>query len=208
MKLETIDIPLILPQPMSGTSSNYDEEEKGFFAKLFKKKPEKPFYETRIEEFGYDELYRELSDSPAIYQVRNTNYDKAVILTENYFILPGQEILPFERIAKYVICNLGEMPWEQYAEDRGLDTPYDPNYTSEYEGEEDFELERFKIKLAIVDIYGLQYQYDFYMEASDRHDFHDELSDRCDGVDFTRNTVLEGKFSDNDDYWFTLMNER
>ena len=75
MKLETIDIPLILPQPMSGTSSDYDEEEKGFFAKLFKKKPVKSFYETRIEEFGYDELYRELSDSPAIYQVRNTNYD-------------------------------------------------------------------------------------------------------------------------------------
>ena len=35
------------------------------------------------------------------------------------------------------------MPWEQYAEDRGIDTPYDPTYISEYEGEEEYELERF-----------------------------------------------------------------
>ena len=109
MRLETIDIPLILPQPMSGRSSYYDEdEEPGFFSKLFKKKdvPEKSFFESRIEEFGYDDLYNELSDNPAIYQVRNTSYDKSVILTKNYFILPGQEIFPLERISKYVICNL------------------------------------------------------------------------------------------------------
>ena len=59
VRLETIDIPLILPQPVSGRASNYEEdEERGFFAKLFKKKdvPEKSFYESRIEEYGYDEL--------------------------------------------------------------------------------------------------------------------------------------------------------
>lgn len=208
MRLETIDIPLILPQPMSGRSSYYDEdEEPGFFSKLFKKKdvPEKSFFESRIEEFGYDDLYNELSDNPAIYQVRNTSYDKSVILTKNYFILPGQEIFPLERISKYVICNLGEMPWEQYAEDRGIDTPYDPTYISEYEGEEEYELERFKISLVIIDKYGVQFRYDFYMEASDRRDFYEQFSSRCDGMDFTREDVLDGKFSEDYDYWIAQM---
>ena len=208
MRLETIDIPLILPQHVSGRASNYEEdEERGFFAKLFKKKdvPEKSFYESRIEEYGYDELYSELSDSPEIYQVRNTSYDKAVILTENYFILPGQEILPLERISKYVICNLWQMPWEQYAEDRGIDTPYDPSYVSEFEGEEEYELERFKLRLVIADKYNMQFIYDFYMEVSDRRDFYEKFSDRCDGVDFTREGVLDGRFSEDDDYWMTMF---
>ena len=208
MRLETIDIPLILPQPVSNRVSDYDEDEKqGFFAKLFKKKDvhEKSFYENRIDEFGYDELYGELNNSPVIYQVRNTSYDKAVILTEKYFVLPGQEIFPLERISKYVICNLGQMPWEQYAEDRGLDTPYDPTYISEFEGEEEYELERFKIRLIIVDKFGMQFRYDFYMEASDRRDFHEQFSDRCDGMDFTREDVLDGKFSEDYDYWISQM---
>ena len=208
MRIETIDIPLILPQPVSNRVSDYGEdEEQGFFSKLFKKKavPEKSFYESRIEEFGYDDLYRELSDSPSIYQVRNTAYDKAVILTENYFILPGQEIFALERISKYVICNLGHMPWEQYAEDRGIDTPYDPTYISEYEGEEEYELDRFKIRLVIIDKYGMQFIYDFYMEVSDRRDFYEKFSDRCDGVDFTREGVLDGRFSEDDDYWMTMF---
>ncbi len=67
MRIEDIDISLILPQPgMSNASHNEEEEEKGFFAKLFKKKetPDKPFYESRIEELGYDEIYSELSDDP------------------------------------------------------------------------------------------------------------------------------------------------
>ena len=90
------------------------------------------------------------------------------------------------------------MPWEQYAVDRGIDTPYDPSYTSEFEGEEEYELERFKIRLIIVDEYGMRFIYDFYMEAADRRDFHKQLSDRCDGVDFTRNDVLNGTFEDDD----------
>ena len=208
MRLEKIDIPLILPQPIPDKLSYYGEdEEKSFFAKLFKKKavPEKSFYEKRIEEFGYDELYCELNDNPLIYHVRNTTIDKAVVLTENYLILPGQEILKLERISKYVICNLGHMPWEQYAEDRGINTPYDPAYISEYEGEEEYELERFKIQLVIVDEYGMRFIYDLYMEASDRRDFHKQLSFRCNGVDFTREDVLDGQFSEDDDYWVSLM---
>ena len=90
MRIEDIDISLILPQPgMSNSSNDEEEEEKGFFAQLFKKKetPDKPFYEARIEELGYDEIYSELSDDPVIYHVRNTAYDKAVILTKNYLVL-------------------------------------------------------------------------------------------------------------------------
>ena len=97
------------------------------------------------------------------------------------------------------------MPWEQYAEDRGLDTPYDPTYISEFEGEEEYELERFKIRLVIVDIYGMQFRYDFYMETSDRRDFHEQFANRCDGIDFTREDVLDGKFSEDYDYWITQM---
>ena len=203
MRIEDIDISLILPQPgMSNSSNDEEEEEKGFFAQLFKKKetPDKPFYEARIEELGYDEIYSELSDDPVIYQVRNTACDKAVILTKNYLVLPGQEIISLERITKYAICNMGTMPWEQYAEDRGLDTPYDPTYVSEYEGEEGFELERFKIRLAFIDVYGMHFRYDFYMEAADRRDFHEQLTSRCEGVDFTRDTVLDGKFDEEYDY--------
>ena len=186
---------------MPDRSSYYGEYEKqSFFSKLFKKKevPEKSFYEERIEEFGYDVLYSELNNNPSIYHVRNTTIDKAVILTENYLILPGYEIFQLERISKYMICNLGHMPWEQYAVDRGIDTPYDPSYTSEFEGEEEYELERFKIRLIIVDEYGMRFIYDFYMEAADRRDFHKHLSDRCGGVDFTRNDVLNGTFEDDD----------
>lgn len=201
MRIDKIDIPLILPQPMQDRSSYYGEDERqSFFSKLFKKKEvrEKSFYEERIEEFGYDVLYSELNNSPLIYHVRNTAYDKAVILTENYLFLPGHEIFQLERISKYMICNLGHMPWEQYAVDRGIDTPYDPSYTSEFEGEEEYELERFKIRLIIVDKYGMRFVYEFYMEASDRRDFHKQLSDRCGGVDFTRNDVLNGTFEDDD----------
>lgn len=115
-------------------------------------------------------------------------------------LIADKEIFALDKISKYAMYNIYDTPFAQYAIDR-KDYPYDPLYVSEYEGEESFELDRFKVQFVIVDVYGLRYEYEFLMETKDRRNFHDAFVSRCKGIDFTSNAVLEGTFED--DYLIT-----
>lgn len=197
MEISDIDIDGIL-FARHVESSYSDDESEGFIKKLFaKKKPQKSFYESRMNQIGSDELYEELKGEIHAYWVKDAPSDTVVILTSNYLVLPGQDIISLNKISKYGIYNIPQAPFAQYALDR-MDVPYDPYYVSEYEGEETFELDRFKICLVIIDIYGIRYKYDFLMECSDRRDFRNLLDSRCEGVDFTKDDVLNGTFDDDD----------
>lgn len=186
----------------SVSNSNYEDESDSFFKKLFAKKKhiEESFFESRIKEFGYDTLYDELSDHPLVYWVEGTPRETMVILTNQFLMLPDKEIFALDKISKYAMYNIYDTPFAQYAIDR-KDYPYDPLYVSEYEGEESFELDRFKVQFVIVDVYGLRYEYEFLMETKDRRNFHDAFVSRCKGIDFTSNAVIEGTFED--DYLIT-----
>ena len=190
MKLDYIDSEQILFLPSA--PRDYDGEKESFISKLFKKKPQDTFYESRIKEIGKDTLYTELDNADA-FLVKNATWENTIILTPNYLIIPKQEIFKLSRIQKFAMANVVDAPFQQYAEDR-FDKEYDPNYISEYEGEESFELDRFNINLLIVDDTGLGYKYTFPIEVKDRQEFHDLLIERSEADDFTPDDVLEGEF--------------
>ena len=101
-------------------------------------------------------------------------------------------------MARFAIINesSADRPYEQYAIDR-FNEPYDPNYVSEYEGEESFELDRFNVKLKITDEYNLVYGYVFPMEVADRKDFREKLNERLAPfgvVDGSSEFAIEGRF--------------
>lgn len=75
--------------------------------------------------------------------------------------------------------------------------PYDPNYVSEFENEEGFELARFNIRLTITDKYNLMYEYVFPMEVADRRDFREKLYERVapyGAYDYSEEDVMVGEF--------------
>ena len=205
MKVTDINIDqLLYIEPVKDRSYDHDEEENGFFKKLFskKEKPEVPFFTSRVEEFGKDTLYEDLKEGYDAYQVTGAPFDTMVVLSRSYLILPGKEIFPLYDVERFAIKNehYGNRPYEQYAIDR-FDEPYDPNYVSEYENEEGFELSRFNILLQITDENNLLYEYVFPMEVADRRDFREKLNERLEPIgamDFSEEDVMEGRFPDDE----------
>ena len=205
MKVTDINIDQVLyTEPVSSHNYDSDEENVGFFKKLFKKKdePEVPFFNTRVEEFGRDELYEDIKDGYNAYMVKGAPFETMVLLSHNSLILPGKEIFPLCDVAKFAIINENEedRPYEQYAIDR-FNEPYDPNFISEYEGEEEYELNRFNVKLKITDENNLVFGYVFPMEVADRQDFRDKLNERLAPfgvIDESNELAIEGRFPDED----------
>lgn len=200
MKVTDINIDLLLyTQPVK--TQNYDhDEEGGFFKKLRNKKeePEVPFFNTRVDEFGRDALYEDIKANCDAYIVRGASFDNIVVLSQNYMILPEKEIFPLYTVKKFAITNElpSNRPYEQYALDRFND-PYDPNYVSEFENEEGFELARFNIRLTITDKYDILYEYVFPMEVADRRDFREKLYERVapyGAYDYSEEDVMVGEF--------------
>lgn len=204
MRFDSVEPLLIL-----GTSANLgahqeEEEARGFLGKLFgkDKKDSLSVFEADIKRIGRDELIKEILDDDYIlaYTVDKDRTDLYVVLTENYLILPDQDIICLADVFKYGLFNVLDPEFAQYAEDR-INIPYDPTFVSEYEGEEGYELERFSLLFAYVDQYGNIFKYTIYMDVADRQDFYDYLSARLDGkVDLTSELVSEGKF---EDVWHT-----
>ena len=149
----------------------------------------------RINEIGRDELEQELSGEIDAYRIEKSDPMTTIILTENYLILPNQDIFPLENVKKFALGAVYLPEYMQYAQDRE-GVPYDPEYKSEYEGEESYELDRFNIDLVLADEENAIYTYTFPMEVSDRKDFRDRLSDRCIANDLSEDLVFEGKFNE------------
>ena len=206
MKVTDVNIDQVLyTEPVRTRPYDSDEETGEFFKKLFKKKdePEVPFFNTRVEEFGRDELYEDIKEGYDAYMVKGAPFETMVLLSNNYLILPGKEIFPLCDVAKFAIMNENEAdrPYEQYAIDR-FNEPYDPNYVSEYKGEESFELDRFNVRLKITDENNLIFGYVFPMEVPDRQDFRDKLNERLAPfgvIDESNEYAIQGRFPNADD---------
>ena len=206
MKITDVNIDQVLyTEPVRNRPYDSDEETGGFFKKLFKKKdePEVPFFNTRVEEFGRDELYEDIKEGYDAYMVKGAPFETMVLLSHNYLILPGKEIFPLCDVARFAIMNenASDRPYEQYAIDR-INEPYDPNFVSEYEGEEGFELARFNVRLKITDENNLVFGYVFPMEIPDRQDFRDKLNERLAPfgvIDESNEYAIQGRFPNVDD---------
>ena len=206
MKVADVNIDQVLyTEPVRSRPYDSDEETGGFFKKLFKKKdePEVPFFNRRVEEFGRDELYEDIKDGYVAYMVKGAPFETMVLLSHNYLILPGKEIFPLCDVARFGIMNenAADRPYEQYAIDR-INEPYDPNFVSEYEGEEGFELARFNVRLKITDENNLIFGYVFPMEIPDRQDFRDKLNERLAPfgvIDESNEYAIQGRFPNVDD---------
>ena len=203
MKLTDVNFDELLTLPMTGPLYDYTEEEDaGFFKKLFskKKEPEIPFFQQRIMQFGRDELYNEFKEGYDAYVIKGAPAESLVVLTHSYLIIPEKEIFPLYDVTQFAIKaeHYGDRPYEQYAIDR-FGEPYDPEYISEYENEEGFELARFNILLQIIDENKILYEYVFPMEVADRKDFRAQLNERLAPVgvlDCSDEEVIEGRFPD------------
>lgn len=206
MKVTDVNIDQVLyTEPVRSRPYDSDEETGGFFKKLFKKKeePEVPFFNRRVEEFGREELYEDIKDGYVAYTVKGAPFETMVLLSHNYLILPGKEIFPLCDVARFGIMNenAADRPYEQYAIDR-INEPYDPNFVSEYEGEEGFELARFNVRLKITDENNLVFGYVFPMEIPDRQDFRDKLNERLAPfgvIDESNEYAIQGRFPNVDD---------
>ena len=205
MKVTDINIDQVLyTEPVRTQPFDTEEETGGFFKKLFgkKEKPEVPFFNTRVEQFGRDALYDDIKEGYDAYMVAGAPFETMVLLSRSYLIFPGKEIFPLYDVARFAIKNehYGNRPYEQYAIDR-FGKPYDPGYISEYEGEESFELDRFNVLLQITDENKVLYEYVFPMEVADRSDFRAKLNERLEpigAVDFSEEDVMEGRFPEDD----------
>ena len=202
MKITDVNFDELLTLPMTGPLYDYTEEEEGFFKKLFskKKEPEIPFFQQRIMQFGRDELYNEFKEGYDAYVIKGAPAESLVVLTHSYLIIPEKEIFPLYDVTQFAIKteHYGDRPYEQYAIDR-FGEPYDPEYISEYENEEGFELARFNILLQIIDENKILYEYVFPMEVEDRKDFRAKLNERLAPVgvlDASDEEVMEGRFPD------------
>lgn len=201
MKIINVNLDqLLYTEPVKTPVTDYDEEG-GFFKKMFKKKeeaPEVPFFNTRVEEFGRDDLFEDLNEGYDAYIVKGAPFETMVVVSKCYLILPGKEIFPLYTVDQFAIKNerYGNRPYEQYALDR-FNEPYDPNYVSEFENEEGFELSRFNILLQLVDRNNLRYEYVLQMEVADRKDFREVLNKRLEPVgakDLSDEDVMVGEF--------------
>ena len=202
MKITDINIDqLLYTKPVNNRPYDSDEEKGGFLKKMFaKKEPEIPFFNTRVEEFGKDELYEDIKEGYDAYIVKGAPFETMVVLSQSYLILPEKEIFPLYDVTRFAIKAepYDERPYEQYAIDR-INEPYDPSFISEYEGEEEFELTRFNILLRITDENNQRYEYVICMETADRKDFREKLNERLAQVgviDDSDEDVIEGRFPD------------
>lgn len=215
MKIDSVVPEVVLGRDISKKSRNeYDGmDEGGLFSKLFKKfkseeEDDNSYYEKVVAGIGRSTLIDEMNDSDnlAAFTVDKGNNDIYVIFTQNYIILPGQDVIEYTNISRFGFFNVREPDFAQYAIDRE-DEPYDPNYVSEYDGEETFELDRFLIVLAIVDKVGLKYEYPIHVEIKDREEVRKIIQDRTmdDVKDFSDELVFDGDFAD-DPYDNMLFN--
>ena len=149
MRIENVDIDVILGTENKGIYGAHEKEKKGFFKKLFDKEDaQEEYFKDRVQEIGRGELEKELSGEIDAYLVEKADPKNTVILTENYFILPGKELFPLYMIKEFALGSEWMPPYQQYAADR-FGIPYDPDYKSEYEDEEGFELDRFNVEFII-----------------------------------------------------------
>ena len=203
MKVTDVDISQLLYTPVVADHQyDHDEEGQGFFKKHFskKEKPEVPFFNKRVEEFGRDALYDDIMEKCDAYIVKGAPFETMVVLSRSYLILPGKEIFPLYDVFKFAIKNerYDNRPYEQYAIDR-FDEPYDPTFVSEYDNEEGFELDRFNIRLMITDENNIDFEYVFPMEVAERRDFRDQLNERLAPIgahDFSDEDVMDGQFTE------------
>ncbi len=140
---------------------------------------------------------KELSGAIDAYLVNKSDPKNTVILTENYFILPGKDIFPLYMIKEFALGSEWKPSYQQYAMDR-FSIPYDPDFTSEYDGEETFELDRFNVEFVIHDEEDSLLIYSFPMEIEDRKDFRQRLLDRCIADDLSDEGVSKGKSTKKD----------
>ena len=208
MKVTDVNIDqLLYTQPVRTTDYDEAEESGGLFKKLFQKKDKhKPsYFETRIEEFGLDDLYDDIKDGYDAYQIKGAPFETMVLLSNSYLILPEKEIFPLYKLSRFALMNEVEWkrPYEQYAIDR-INEPYDPSYVSEFENEESFELDRFNILLHLYDNNNVLFEYVIKMEIADRKDFRAKLNERMEQVgviDTSEEEVMEGRFPDQQGNW-------
>lgn len=196
MRIENVDIDVILGTENKGIYGAHEKEKKGFFKKLFDKEDaQEEYFKDRVQEIGRGELEKELSGEIDAYLVEKADPKNTVILTENYFILPGKELFPLYMIKEFALGSEWMPPYQQYAADR-FGIPYDPDYKSEYEDEEGFELDRFNVEFIIHEEENGVIIHSFPMEIEDRKDFRQRLLDRCIADDLSDEGVFEGKFNE------------
>ena len=199
MKITDIDIDKILfVSPFETTRE--EEPSGGFLKKLFGKKETSPseFYKEEVKSRGVDLLREELtSEMVAAYQMQSPYQEYPVVITSEYLFFPGQDIVKLGDIRKVGLFNYMEHSGEhwQYAIDR-MNEPYDPSHTSEYEGEETYEIDRFKVTFVIVDKAGQRFEYHFLMDKEDRPEFLSLILDHTGAVDYSDDDVLKGEFDE------------
>ena len=196
MKIDNVNADDILGTANKGIYSSHHDEEKGFFKKLFGKKDDDgSYFEKKVREIGREELEKELSGAIDAYLVEKADPKNTVVITEDYLIIPGKEIFPLYMIHEFGLGSEWMPPYQQYAMDR-IDVPYDPDFKSEYEAEEGYELDRFNVELVIRDEEQNMFVYSFPMEIPDRSDFRQRLLDRCIATEYSDEGVFEGKFNE------------
>ena len=200
MKITDIDADKILfVSPVESAAE--EEHSEGFLKKLFGKKKISPndFYREEVKSRGVDLLREELIDEVvAAYQMQSPYQEYPVVITSGYLFFPGEDIVKLDDIAKVGLFNYFGSSGDhwQYATDR-INEPYDPSYTSEYEGEAAYEIDRFKVTLVIVDKIGQRFEYHFLMDKDDRSEFISLILDRTGAVDYSDSDVLKGEFDEN-----------
>lgn len=201
MKVTDIDVDKILFISPFEVSSTPEESEGGFFKKLFGKKETvdpAAFYASEVKSRGVDMLREELLSSETVAWRQESPYQEyPIVVTPNYLFIPGEDIVRFDDIIKFGLFNYqGDccLHW-QYAMDR-INEPYDPSYTGEYEGEETYEVDRFKVTLVMVDNVGQKFEYHFLMEKEDRQEFVSLLASRTGAPDYSDDDVLKGEFAE------------
>lgn len=195
MKIDSVNPDDILGTANKGIYGARQDEEKGFFKKLFGKKDEEEYFEKKVREIGREELEKELSGGIDAYLVEKADPKNTVVITENYLIIPGKEIFPLYTIHEFGLGSEWMPSYQQYAMDR-FGIPYDPDFKSEYEDEDGYELDRFNVELVIRDEERNMFIYSFPMEIKDRSDFCQRLLDRCIAEEYSDEGVFEGKFNE------------
>lgn len=157
-------------------------------------------FQKQISKYGTDDISNSIrEDDTTAYIIAENCPQSLIILTDMYPILPDKDVFLMSDIIEYGLAYENNNPdFAQYAEDR-MGMPYDPNFVSEYEGEETFELDRFSVLLVIKDSVGIISQYTIYLDVNDRTDFLDILSSKTQGFayDISDTLAVEGKFDDN-----------
>lgn len=196
MKITDIDVDKILCVSVFSGRDEEDHDE-GFLKKLFgkKNKDAESFYESKIKDIGVDFLREELTGDVIAFKMDNAADAPCVVLTDNYLIIEGHDVITISDIEEFGLRNLAyyDPGLFQFATDR-IGIPYDPSFVSEYEGEEGYELGRFTVRLLIRDEYGQDFTYDIPMDIEDRREFCKAINESWAVCDISDEDCLEGKF--------------